>query len=45
MGGDNFGLDNDHFAKVASNISTIIDVLEDKGISWSEYQHGTILSS
>ncbi|PNS14250.1 hypothetical protein CAC42_6763 [Sphaceloma murrayae] len=38
IGGDNFGMDNDNFNKVAPNVSTIIDLLEDKGISWGEYQ-------
>ncbi|KAG8631860.1 hypothetical protein KVT40_001000 [Elsinoe batatas] len=38
VGGDNFGMDNDNFNKVASNVSTVIDLLEDKGISWGEYQ-------
>lgn len=38
VGGDNFGMDNDNFNKVAPNVSSIIDLLENKGISWSEYQ-------
>lgn len=38
IGGDNFGMDNDNFNQVASNVSTVIDLLEDKGISWSSYQ-------
>lgn len=37
-GGDNFGMDNDNFNSVPANISTIIDLLEDKGVSWGEYQ-------
>lgn len=38
IGGDNFGMDNDNFNFVANNVSTVIDLLEDRGISWSEYQ-------
>lgn len=37
-GGDNFGMDNDDFNQIASNISTVTDLLEDKGISWGSYQ-------
>ncbi|KAK8048177.1 hypothetical protein PG994_009907 [Apiospora phragmitis] len=29
---------NDDFNQIAKNVSTIIDLLEDKGISWAEYQ-------
>jgi len=38
MGGDYFGLDGDQFLQVPDNISTIADLLDDKGISWSMYQ-------
>ncbi|MCJ1309814.1 hypothetical protein MMC25_003475 [Agyrium rufum] len=38
IGGDTFGMDNDNFNQVPSNISTVIDLLEDKGISWGHYQ-------
>lgn len=31
-------MDNDDFWQVDSNISSVVDLLEDKGISWSEYQ-------
>ncbi|MCJ1401558.1 hypothetical protein MMC11_004774 [Xylographa trunciseda] len=37
-GGDNFGMDNDNFNFIPSNISTVVDLLEDKGIAWGEYQ-------
>ncbi|KAJ9627067.1 hypothetical protein H2203_003528 [Taxawa tesnikishii (nom. ined.)] len=37
-GGDNFGMDNDNFNRIASNVSSLVDLLEDKGVSWSEYQ-------
>lgn len=31
-GGDYFGLDGDPFTAVPENVSTIVDLLEDKGI-------------
>lgn len=31
-------MNNDNFNQVPSNISTVIDLLEDKGISWGHYQ-------
>lgn len=38
FGGDYFGLDGDDFTQVPQNISTVVDLLEDKGISWGFYQ-------
>ncbi|KAK8090428.1 acid phosphatase [Apiospora hydei] len=38
IGGDYFGMQNDDFNQIAQNVSTVIDLLEDKGISWAEYQ-------
>lgn len=38
IGGDYFGMDNDNFNEVPSNISSIVDLLEAKGISWGHYQ-------
>ncbi|KAG5353087.1 hypothetical protein C0989_010469 [Termitomyces sp. Mn162] len=38
VGGDYFGLDSDNTINFPSNVSTIVDLLEDKGISWAEYQ-------
>ncbi|KAN0110208.1 acid phosphatase [Hyaloscypha variabilis] len=38
IGGDYFGLDGDAFNAVPQNVSTVIDLLEDKGISWGLYQ-------
>jgi acid phosphatase len=38
VGGDTFGLGDDNFHCLPSNISSIVDLLEDKGISWGEYQ-------
>ena len=40
IGGDHFGLDNDKEMKLPKKVSTVIDLLEDKGISWSEYHEG-----
>ncbi|KAG0647880.1 Phosphate-repressible acid phosphatase [Hyphodiscus hymeniophilus] len=37
-GGDNFGLDGDIFTQVPENISTVVDLLEDKRISWAMYE-------
>lgn len=38
VGGDNFGCDNDAFTQIPENVSTIVDLLEDKGVSWGTYQ-------
>ncbi|CAD0111337.1 unnamed protein product [Aureobasidium uvarum] len=38
VGGDNFGMDNDDFNAIPGNVSSVIDLLEDKGVSWSQYQ-------
>ena len=40
VGGDNFGMDNDDFNQVPSNVSTVVDLLDTKGISWAEYEEG-----
>jgi len=37
-GGDNFGMDNDNLNFLASNVSNVVDLLENKGISWAAYQ-------
>lgn len=38
VGGEYFGMDNDNLNRVPENVSTIVDLLEEKGISWAEYQ-------
>ena len=38
VAGDEFGMDNDDFNAIPSNISTVVDLLDTKGISWGEYQ-------
>ncbi|KAK5069438.1 hypothetical protein LTR70_010731 [Exophiala xenobiotica] len=37
-GGDYFGMDNDNFNRIPANVSTVVDLLDVKGISWAEYQ-------
>ncbi|ATZ57799.1 hypothetical protein BCIN_15g03320 [Botrytis cinerea B05.10] len=36
--GDYFGLDGDPFTTVPANVSSVVDLLEDKGITWGLYQ-------
>ncbi|KAK9246683.1 phosphoesterase family-domain-containing protein [Lipomyces tetrasporus] len=38
VGGDYFGIGSDAFLRVPENVSTIVDLLDTKGISWAEYQ-------
>lgn len=38
MGGDTFGLQNDGYHRIPANVSTVVDVLDTKQISWAEYQ-------
>ena len=38
--GDTFGLNSDSFILVDQNVSTVVDLLEDKGISWGDYNEG-----
>lgn len=38
VSGDYFGCDHDNRIEIPSNVSTVIDLLEDKGVSWAEYQ-------
>lgn len=38
IAGDYFGMNNDNFNFVDQNITTLIDLLDDAGISWGEYQ-------
>ncbi|GKT45737.1 acid phosphatase [Colletotrichum spaethianum] len=38
--GDYFGTNSDSFLLVDKNVSTIVDLLEDKGISWGDYNEG-----
>ncbi|KAM7198873.1 Phosphoesterase family domain containing protein [Naviculisporaceae sp. PSN 640] len=38
VAGDTFGLDNDKFFAFPSNISTVVDLLDTRQITWAEYQ-------
>ncbi|KAK5130398.1 hypothetical protein LTR08_002145 [Meristemomyces frigidus] len=38
VGGDNFGMDNDDFNQINCNVSTVVDLLEERDISWGTYQ-------
>jgi acid phosphatase len=38
VAGDHFGLDSGDFVTIPSNIFTVVDLLDTKGISWGEYQ-------
>lgn len=38
IAGDYFGMQNDDFDRAPRNVSTVIDLLESKGISWGHYQ-------
>ncbi|TKA79113.1 hypothetical protein B0A55_02406 [Friedmanniomyces simplex] len=38
VGGDNFGADNDNFNQIDANVSSVMDLLEARGISWGSYE-------
>ncbi|KAH7405814.1 phosphoesterase family-domain-containing protein [Phaeosphaeria sp. MPI-PUGE-AT-0046c] len=38
ISGDYYGINHDDMINIPSNVSTLVDLLEDKGISWGEYQ-------
>ncbi|KAG6817268.1 hypothetical protein H0H87_010929 [Tephrocybe sp. NHM501043] len=38
VGGEYFGINSDDLLNLPTNVSSIVDLLEDKGISWAEYQ-------
>ncbi|KAI0381667.1 putative acid phosphatase Pho610 [Hypomontagnella monticulosa] len=40
VGGDYFGLDHDEVVRIPSNVSTIVDLLDAKQISWMGYFEG-----
>ncbi|KAF8495810.1 phosphoesterase family-domain-containing protein [Hysterangium stoloniferum] len=37
-GGSTFGLPDDSFITIPPNVTTVVDLLEDKGIAWATYQ-------
>ncbi|KAI2615138.1 putative acid phosphatase Pho610 [Hypoxylon sp. NC1633] len=41
VAGDYFGLDHDELVRIPSNVSTIVDLLEDKLITWKGYFEGS----
>ncbi|KAG6888997.1 hypothetical protein C0992_006818 [Termitomyces sp. T32_za158] len=40
VAGEYFGMDNDDLHNLPTNITTIADLLDDKKVSWGEYQEG-----
>ncbi|KAF3173941.1 hypothetical protein EYR41_004366 [Orbilia oligospora] len=38
VSGDYYGINNDDDNIIPANVSTVVDLLEEKGISWGEYQ-------
>jgi acid phosphatase len=38
ISGDYYGINHDDMTAITSNVSTLVDLLEEKGISWGEYQ-------
>lgn len=38
ISGDYYGINHDDQIAIPSNVSTVVDLLEDKGVSWGEYQ-------
>ncbi|KAF5249932.1 hypothetical protein FOXYS1_14966 [Fusarium oxysporum] len=41
VGGDTFGLQNDRYHRIPANVSTVIELLDTKQISWAEYQENS----
>jgi hypothetical protein len=38
VGGSTHGIASDSFTRIGSSVKTLVDLLEAKGVSWSEYQ-------
>jgi len=38
ISGDYYGINHDDMIAIPKNVSTIVDLLEEKGVSWGEYQ-------
>lgn len=38
ISGDYYGINHDDMTAIPSNVSTLVDLLEEKGISWGAYQ-------
>lgn len=45
VSGDYYGCNHDDVINIPSNVSTVVDLLEEKGISWGEYQEGAYMKS
>ncbi|KAJ7844901.1 phosphoesterase family-domain-containing protein [Mycena olivaceomarginata] len=45
IGGDFFGMHDDNMYHIPSNITTVVDLLEDKDISWATYQENMAADS
>ena len=45
VGGEYFGMNNDNLFNVPANVSTIVDLLESKGITWAEYMQDIVPST
>lgn len=37
VGGDYFGMDHDERMRIPENVSTVVDLLDTRGISWAGY--------
>ncbi|KAG6830937.1 hypothetical protein H0H92_013865 [Tricholoma furcatifolium] len=40
VGGEYFGMDSDDTFDIPATVATVVDLLEDKDISWAEYEEG-----
>ena len=40
VGGDYFGLDDDGFVRIPENVLTLVDLFDEKDISWRGYFEG-----
>ena len=38
VGGDYFGINHDNHLDIPATVATVVDLLDDAGISWGEYQ-------
>jgi acid phosphatase len=38
VGGDYFGITDDALHNIPAQVASVVDILEEKGISWAEYQ-------
>lgn len=41
VGGDYFGLNHDGFVRIPQNVSTLVDLLDGRGIEWKGYFEGS----